>query len=408
MLISLLLSLALTAGAQAESAQPAGARAQAEQLARSGSHREALERFQAIAAANPDDLEARVWIARLHALMGQHDRAIGVYQSIIASNPQHLDALIGLGQSLMAVGRMREASDALNRAESLAGEAAAVLAAQARLHANAGRTTLAVSYYERSLTLEPTSAIVRQEYQDVLAQRAHRVEVGYIFDHFNTDIPDPQAGFGGINARVSDSFRVSATVQHQRRFSISETRGGGGVEWMPSRSLRLHGGAMFGGDAAILPEVDTYGGLAYAVGRATWTFDLRIADFDQISVNIAGGGLRLALPQQGAVWAKYYRFDTDYQSARSDVVQSWVLGASGRITPGWTFGGEYTRGPDQLYLLTIDKTGPFEANTISVFSDFRLTPMLSIDARYDYQALPDTVDDDVSVHRGTFRLVQRF
>jgi YaiO family outer membrane protein len=394
MLMSLILSLALTAGAQAESAQPADARAQAEQLARSGSHREALERFQAIAAANPDDLEARVWIARLHALMGQHDRAIGVYQSIIASNPQHLDALIGLGRSLMA--------------ESLAGESAAVLAAQAQLHANAGRTTLAVAYYERSLTLEPTSAIVRQEYQDVLAQRAHRVEVGYIFDHFSTDIPDPQAGFGGINARVSDSFRVSATVQHQRRFSISETRGGGGVEWMPSRSLRLHGGALFGGDAEILPEVDTYGGLAYAAGRATWTFDLRIADFDQISVNIAAGGLRLALPQHGAAWAKYYRFDTDYQSARSDVVQSWVLGASGRITPGWTFGGEYTRGPDQLYLLTIDKTGPFEANTISVFSDFRLTPMLSIDARYDYQALPDTVDDNVSVHRGTFRLVQRF
>ena len=72
------------------------------------------------------------------------------------------------------------------------------------------------------------------------------------------------------------------------------------------------------------------------------------------------------------------------------------------------FGSEYTRGPDQLYLLTIDKTGPFEAHTISVFSDFRLTPMLSIDARYDYQTLPDTVDDGVSVHRGTFRLVQRF
>jgi hypothetical protein len=34
--------------------------------------------------------------------------------------------------------------------------------------------------------------------------------------------------------------------------------------------------------------------------------------------------------------------------------------------------------------------------------------MLSIDARYDYQSLPDTIGDDVRVHRGTFRLVQRF
>ena len=54
-----------------------------------------------------------------------------------------------------------------------------------------------------------------------------------MLEHFDTDIPDPQAGFGTVNAAVSDTFRVSGTVQHQRKFSISETRGGGGIEWTP-------------------------------------------------------------------------------------------------------------------------------------------------------------------------------
>ena len=38
------------------------ARAEAERLARSGARQQALERFQALAAENPDDIASRVWI----------------------------------------------------------------------------------------------------------------------------------------------------------------------------------------------------------------------------------------------------------------------------------------------------------------------------------------------------------
>ena len=74
-------------------------------FSRSGSYRAALERFQALAAANPDDIEARIWIARLHALMGDDERAVSVYESIVATHPNHFDALVaGL---LIADGRRR-------------------------------------------------------------------------------------------------------------------------------------------------------------------------------------------------------------------------------------------------------------------------------------------------------------
>ena len=70
-------------------------RAAAERLANSGDYADALKQFQSIAAANPDDIEARLWIARLHAQLGHPEHAVDVYQSILAVQPQHLDALIG-------------------------------------------------------------------------------------------------------------------------------------------------------------------------------------------------------------------------------------------------------------------------------------------------------------------------
>jgi Tfp pilus assembly protein PilF len=404
MLMWIVLSLALSAP-QAAPAQPAAdARAQAEQLARSGSHAAALERFQALAAANPDDLDARVWIARLHAWMGNYDRAVGVYESIIATHPQHLDALIGLGDSLVKTGRLREAGVVLTLAESLAPENAAMLAAQGRLHRAAGHLDLSLAYYERALVIDASPA-VRLEVDELRRQRAHRIEAGYFLEHFNLeDMPDPQSATGSVNVRVDDRLRVLGMVQFQRKFSINETRGGGGVEWQVRPAVELHGGVLIGDDGLVLPKVDGYGGVNYTRGRATWSFDLRFAEFESIDVQIGGAGLRLALPRQTAAWANYYRFSTDYRVGLSDIVHSWALGTSGHPSPGWTLGVEYTRGPDQLDMLTSDRTGAFEANTYSTFLDLLVTPMASLQARYDYQDRPD----DIRVHRATFRIVHRF
>jgi YaiO family outer membrane protein len=411
MLTWVLLTLAITTAPPPPSSQPpapqpaADARTQAEQLARSGSYRAALERFQALAAANPDDVEARIWIARLHALMDDDERAVTVYESIIATHPKHFDALVGLGDAFVRMGRLSEASDVLARAEAQGAEIPSLLAAQGRLHYALGHLERALGYYQRALAIDSASTTVREEYDQLRREHAHRLELGYLLEHFNQDdTPDPQAGFGTVNLRVNDALRVSGTVQYERKFSEGEVRGGGGVEWLLTPAFQLHAGVLVGDDGLILPKVDGYGGINYRVGRATWSFDLRFAEFDSVDVQIGGAGLKIALPHDASVSAKYYRFSTDYSEGLSDIVHSWVLGASGHPAPTWTVGAEYTRGPDQLDLLTIDQTGVFEANTYSGFVELLLSPMLSIQGRYDYQDRPAAV----RVHRGTFRLVHRF
>jgi tetratricopeptide (TPR) repeat protein len=307
MVLWMVMSAALIAAPQTAAGQQPAAepRAQAEQLARSGEFRAALERFQALAAANPDDVEARVWIARLHGWMGDDRRAVDVYQSILATNPRHVEALAGAGDALIRLGRRNEAGDVLSRAEKAAPDDAAVLAAQGRLHAAAGHPDLAVAYYERALAIDPAAAAAREELQALQRERAHRVELGYFFEHFNQDTPDPQAGFASLNVRVNEQFRVSGTVQHERKFSQSETRGGAGVEWLSGPSIRVRAGVLLGGDAQVLPEADGYGGIDYKRGRATWSFDLRFAEFQDAGVQIGGAGLELTLPGPTEAWVKY-------------------------------------------------------------------------------------------------------
>src|SRR3972149_7072684 len=123
------LTLALVAAPQAQAPDQ---RAEAERLARTGAHARALQQFQALAAANPDDVEARLWIARLHVWMGHPERAIDVYQSVVATAPQNVDALVGLGSALTNVGRLADAADALNRAGGIGADARRVRPEHAR------------------------------------------------------------------------------------------------------------------------------------------------------------------------------------------------------------------------------------------------------------------------------------
>src|SRR5512132_2737835 len=171
LIAAICLSLAVTAGAQTPRSDP---HAEAERLANSGAYAAALRAFQAIAAANPDDIDARLWIGRMHTRLGHPEHAANVYRSILATQPQNLDALIGLGNSLVALGRLKEAADALNRAEAMAADRPAVLTAQGHLHEAANRTTLALAYYLRAISLDPSNTDAKQAADALRALRAHR------------------------------------------------------------------------------------------------------------------------------------------------------------------------------------------------------------------------------------------
>jgi len=404
LLATICLGVALTASAQN---QATDRRAEAERLANSGAYAEALRAFQALAAANPDDIEARMWIARMHEKLGQPEHAADVYRSILASQPQNLDALIGAGNALVSLGRLGEAADVLNRAEAIAADRPAVLIAQGHLHEAANRTTLALAYYERAIALDPSNTAARQAAEALRARRAHRVQVDYDFQKFDFEGSAPHdtvhLGTFDLNGRVADQFRVFARVQAQHGFDSDEQRAGGGIEWITRHSeIRL--GALAGFDTAILPDADGFLTASVVSGRTRWSFDVQGADFDDENLWIFGPGLAILLPRSGELSFRYYRGRAT-ASETTDVIatDTVALSLEGHVAKHTWASIGYTHGIDRLDWLTIDRIA-FEADTAAFRLGFDFNPFTTLEAGYDFQSRPDSV----RVHRARLGLTYRF
>jgi YaiO family outer membrane protein len=383
--------------------QAADQRAEAERLARSGGYEAALKQFQALAAANPDDIDARVWIARLHALMGRPEHAEAVYRSILAVQPQHVDALIGLGNALVTLGQLDDAADALNRAEALAADRPALLTAQGRLHQAGNHTTLALAYFMRALALEPTNAEARAAADALRAARAHRVELDYTFQHLNADMDDAHVGSFEVNARVSDPVRIFGRGQVQRAFGFDEQRAGGGLEWSITRHAGLRAGVLVGADTAYLPETDAFVEASVRQGRATWSFQLRKADFEGADFWLGGPGLAVTVLLRVEASIQYYRGRVDAEGFGESTTDSVVLGLGGSASDRLRLGVTFTHGIDRLDWLTLDRITT-EADTVSVTGGYDFTAFVTFRGGYDFQSRPD----GVQAHRANAGFVFRF
>jgi YaiO family outer membrane protein len=379
-------------------------RAEAERLARSGAYAQALKEFQAVAAANPDDIEARLWIGRLHTSMGHPERAADVFQSIVAAQPQNVDALIGLGDALTTSGQFDEAADALNRAEAIAADRPSMLAAQGRLHRKAGHATLALAYYQRALALEPGNVDAQNAYASLTAERAHRLEAAYDFEHFNTGEPDTHSGTVEVNMRAGEGVRLFGRGQRIRKFDYDENRGGGGLEWFLRRDVHLRAGALFGGDT-VLPESDTSIDFEYYHRRLAVLAAFRYLNFDTSSTWLWSPGVTLSLNDRVAVTLRYYhsnsKFDTLLLDQLNDGYSARVTGRVGRRV--WVDAG-YQRGFEGFTLITVERLSQLDSNNLSAGVRVDATPRTSVGGAYGYQRR----QQDIRVSTVLVNLIQRF
>jgi len=379
-------------------------RAEAERLANSGSYEAALKQFQALAAANPDDIPARLWIARLHGKLGHPEHAVEVYRSILATQPDNLEALIGLGNSLVTLDRLREASDALTRAEKLAADRPEVLAAQGQLHASANHTTLALAYYNRAMAIDPSNQDIRAQAEALRAARAHRLELDYDFQHFDVDVEDTHAGTVILNARLSDSVRLVAEGQVDRLFGTNDQRAGGGFEFALSRNAHLNVGALAGFDPVYLPESDFYTQFGYTHRKTTWGVLFRRAGFeDDTDFWILGPELTVRFSDSFDTFIAYYRSTTTPLGLEDIQTDNVVIRLSGAVTKNFRLGAGFTHGIDRLDWLTLDRVG-FESDTFALRGNFTLTPFVSLELGYDFQQRPA----DVRVNRARVGLTFGF
>lgn len=379
--------------------------AEAVEAANEGRDAEALAGFQQLANMDPDDLDARLWIARLHVRMGNRNLAEPVYRGVLLEDPRDIEAMLGVANALLARGEPAQALEILDVAEELEPENDEALATAGRANLQAGRTRVAIEYFERAYAVSPTSQH-RLSLEGARLSYLHRIELRGASEQFDGPTPDSRFGDVLVNIRLSDTFRIFGRGQTQRKFGVSEQRGGGGAEWRWKTSTVLRGHVLVKPDNVVLPEGDYLGELQYTYLDATWSGSVRHFDFSGARTTVVSPavqwmpfGGRTALGLRYAVsWS-----ETSVLSESETGHSLQLLGAY-RLWPRIWLQGGYAAGVEDFENFSIDRIGDFRANTISGGFRIDLPTMTAVVGNYERQWRAGEAD----MNRFSVSLQQRF
>jgi YaiO family outer membrane protein len=382
----MLLSLILTGMLSGQAAEPP-THAVAAELAQNGEYAQALAMFRQLAAKNPADHEARLWIARLHVQMGNPQLAVPVYRSIVLEDPSRVDAVVGLGLTLATSGDPAEAIDVLERAERAAPENAEVVAALGRAHRRAGHAGMSLGYLQRAVTMAP-SVDNRDLLEQARLNYGHRVEVGSFYEDFNSSgVPSTRSGDISIGLRITDAFRATGRGQYQRKFGEDEGRGGLGFEWrvQPQTTVAAHAWVGPGND--VLPEIDSRLEANY-MGRSTeWALGYRFFRFGVADVSVLSPAVNWWATDRLCVGLRYAYAFTSFEAGVGDDGESHsgTLQGAYRLTPRlWAMLG-YSRNVEDFDNFSVDRIGEFRAHTASAGIRLDLPTLSSVVGGYEYQ-----------------------
>lgn len=373
-------------------------------LASSGDLEASLHAFQQIAAANPDDRGARIWIANLHVQMRHLDRAEPVYRSVLLEDPADLQARLGVATTLIGREEYAEALEVLQIAEETNTQNPAVLSSIGAAHLGAGRLRRSIDYLERAVAIAPT-----QENR-LLLERArmryvHRVEGTGLFEQFSGNVDDTRGVDVAVNVRVSDTVRVSGRGQRQDKFGVQDTRAGGGIEWMWKPSTLFVAQVLAGNDIRVLAQREVYAEIDYRRGKAQWSAGYRYLDFLGARATIIGPAVQYAVTDRWTLDLRLAAVITEFPALRPVESSPAALArASYRLRPRVSVLGGYARGIENFQAVSIDRVGDFRANTVSGGVQIDMPSLTSLQGRYERQWRPS----DPNMGRFSISVVQGF
>jgi tetratricopeptide (TPR) repeat protein len=164
LILTTLLAAADPQAAQVPTAQP-------EDLALEGKYKAALDGFRRRVAANPGDLDGRVWIAWLHEQMGNPDLAEPVYRAVVLEAPGNVDAALRFAALLTKQKHPDEAVRVLERAKVAEPRNPELLLALGHAHMRVSNSKLAQAYFEMAEALSPAPESVSKPKR---GRRAHQ------------------------------------------------------------------------------------------------------------------------------------------------------------------------------------------------------------------------------------------
>lgn len=211
---------------------------------------EALVIFRRLAEANPRDLEARLWVARLESWKGRYAVAEELYNQLLGDDPENFEAELGLVDVLGWQGRHDEALARLDKLETRHPDNFDLLLRRARLLRWAHRRRESIQAYEEVLAREPENREARDALASLRAELFYKLEAGYYTEEFDF-ARNTHGAFVELAYHDLDRVWLLGRFQYQNKFSQNNTR------YTLGGTYRFFARTWVRGEASLAPPGDT-------------------------------------------------------------------------------------------------------------------------------------------------------
>jgi len=191
-------------------------------LMRRGDFSAAVQAYRQALELQPNNLEAKLGLARALSMSGQHQASQGLYQQVLAKNPAHADALEGLGSELLR-------SDHPSEAHAIFERLAAGQPANPEFQVDLARVEVRLGHYKQArgilsavLTLHPSHREARLQLAYVnLYQGRYAAALADFSELLKADPGDFDALLGNARAHyfrgdIAYSYKLASKLVQDR------------------------------------------------------------------------------------------------------------------------------------------------------------------------------------------------
>ncbi len=237
---------------------------QVQTAVKAGDLDKALALVETRIAADPADLEAHGWRARLLAWKNRHAEAEAEYRFVLSRKPDDVDMLLGLADVLHWDGKDSEALHILDQAQAFAPHEPSVLVRRGRVLAALKRNAEARSSFRQALALDNDDRAARLGLESLASEDRHQLRVGTDVDMFNY-VDTAATESISLASRWNSSWATNFGFAVYQRFGQRAAKFTGIVTRNLTRSDWLTAGAAGGRDQGIIPKSEAMFGYGHGL-----------------------------------------------------------------------------------------------------------------------------------------------
>jgi YaiO family outer membrane protein len=374
LVILVVLALAPTPRLWAQGDRLQELRSQATAEAYAGRHAHSEQLWRELLAAQPQDLEARIWLARLAAWQKRYQESIQAYRNILHDHPEATEGILGLATVYFWEGRYEDSLEVLEKAETLAPQDMDVQLLMARSYLGQWKKKQAEEHLSRVLAARKHDQEALDVKRQLAALTLNQISFGYSLETFSFA---PDAHWGSIEFSHNQPHNLFlGNLDVVNKFDEQLVRAGGSVLHRLGQRRNLRVAALFAPQGDVLANQDY--DLAYGqnLGESfALNVGYRYLNFRAANLHVFHPAVEFYPYRRLGMAATYLLTKNRFPAPLPDsLTHSYYLRAQVQPTAKLLLSAGFARGIENFSTLTRDRLDQFLANTYSLGLRCELSP----------------------------------